>query len=432
MMNNTQRNGTFFLGIYLLETLTAGMYIDPLSMYREYVQNAVDSIDLLSNAARGQINIDLDPTSKSIVIKDNGAGIPSSNAPYILSSIGISSKGGLKQRGFRGIGRLGGLAFAEKAVFRTKAKGEIIETVQTWDCLRLRQLLTDRSKRFGKLDDLYKQVVETEQYNHKRPSGSYFEITLMGVSSFRNHLLDYRRVADYLAEVAPVPFDPTIFSFSERINEFVKEKTNDYRAYSIILNGQPIFKKYMDHVSLTKGGHDSILDFERLFLPDDSQTPLACGWYGVRDHLLGAIHRESGVGGIRVRVGNIQLGDGHLLDQCFKEPRFNGYLTGEIHVISERLIPNGRRDDFVDNETKAMFFNSIERQVGLPLSKEIRRRSRDKLNNIGHEGDVKILPSSDNSLDQPAISRNDDFSKCGGCPNYENIRVLIESLRTVS
>ena len=31
--------------IFLLESLTNGMYASPLDLYREYIQNAVDSID---------------------------------------------------------------------------------------------------------------------------------------------------------------------------------------------------------------------------------------------------------------------------------------------------------------------------------------------------------------------------------------------------
>ena len=33
------------IGKYTLESLTNGMYASPLDMYREYIQNAVDSFD---------------------------------------------------------------------------------------------------------------------------------------------------------------------------------------------------------------------------------------------------------------------------------------------------------------------------------------------------------------------------------------------------
>jgi HSP90 family molecular chaperone len=74
-----ERKTYFRAGIYLLETLTAGMYNEPLSIYREYIQNAVDSIDLLNrknNGRKMKVNIELNPFERSITISDNGSGIP--------------------------------------------------------------------------------------------------------------------------------------------------------------------------------------------------------------------------------------------------------------------------------------------------------------------------------------------------------------------
>ena len=34
------------IGKYTLESITNGMYASPLDMYREYIQNAVDSFDV--------------------------------------------------------------------------------------------------------------------------------------------------------------------------------------------------------------------------------------------------------------------------------------------------------------------------------------------------------------------------------------------------
>ena len=72
------------------------------------------------------------------------------------------------------------------------------------------------------------------------------------------------------------------------------------------------------------------------------------------------------------------IGDQHLLDRCFREARFNGYVVGEIHVSDSGLVPNSRRDDFVDNKLKNLFYNEVEKIIGLPMSKEIRLRSRMK------------------------------------------------------
>lgn len=52
------------------------------------------------------------------------------------------------------------------------------------------------------------------------------------------------------------------------------------------------------------------------------------------------------MGGLRVRVGNIQIGDDTVFNSLFTEDRFNRWCVGEIHILDSRIIPNGRRDYF--------------------------------------------------------------------------------------
>ena len=61
---------------------------------------------------------------------------------------------------------------------------------------------------------------------------------------------------------------------------------------------------------------------------------------------LGAIHRNTKLSGLRARVGNIQIGSNLIFLDLFPETRFNAWTVGELHVLSDKLIPNGRRDDF--------------------------------------------------------------------------------------
>lgn len=53
---------------------------------------------------------------------------------------------------------------------------------------------------------------------------------------------------------------------------------------------------------------------------------------------------------MRMRLGNILIGDRRTMDVMFKESRFNGWVQGEIFVNTTGLIPNARRDDFEQNE----------------------------------------------------------------------------------
>jgi molecular chaperone HtpG len=364
--------------MYLLDSFTSGMYNDPLIVYREYIQNAVDSIDLVSGGKNRslEVQITLEPNSRKIIIRDNASGIPAALAEEVLCSIGSSNKSAKGLRGFRGIGRLGGVAFCDKAVFRTKAKNESIESIQEWDCRGLRKLLAEQGKEALSLEEVFQGVTTFRQERCKQAQESYFEVTLSGVSSFRNQLFDIEKVRRYLSQVAPVPFNFQDFSHAHAIDKYLSSKLSSYGRYNIVLNGEPVHKPYKDNIKLTKGDCDPIEGIEFFQIQNGKNQLIACGWYGRRRDLLGSIVRGDDSSGIRVRVGNIQIGDPHLLDFCFRESRFNSYVTGEVHVECGDLIPNSRRDDFVDNMSKGLFYNSIEREVGLPISKEIRLRSR--------------------------------------------------------
>lgn len=444
--NKTKKKSSFKAGMYLLETLTSGMYNEPLSIYREYLQNAVDSIDLISSKNQPtlrKVNIALEPIERRIRIYDNGVGVPTEIAEQTLSAIGGSNKTGKGLRGFRGIGRLGGIAFSEKTIYRTKAEGENVESIQEWNCRELRKLLSDSQRSSVTLKEVFKHVTTFYQKNSKRPADSYFEVILEGVSSFRNYTLDIEKVRNYLSQVAPVIFNPDEFSHSKTINDYLLKNLNHYCTYNIKLNGEPIYKPYRDKVKITKKGYDYI-DNIKLFEIKIRDAPVGYGWYGERRDLLGSIIKGDGSSGIRVRAGNILLGDAHLLDGCFREPRFNSYLIGEIHVSHPELIPNSRRDDFVDNEMKTLFYNEVEREIAIPVSKEIRLRSRVKskpiftpdrqvknksgpIVHIGREGktsEARQLGSISGSI-LMSDALNSIKTICGNCPRFSAVLSIL-------
>ena len=378
-MKSVQNKSKFKAGMYLLETLTAGMYNNPFSILREYIQNAVDSIDMVTNnnlSKKMGVEVEINPFEKTIEINDNGFGIPSKEAEYILSSIGGSKKATNSYRGFRGIGRLGGLAFCEKATFTTKSKGENVESIHLWNSEKLQLLLSNRNNHNNmSLKDIYDL---SSNFSNKKVQGvnkSYFKVKLEGVKSFRNQIFDIRKVKDYLCQNIPVPFHPE-FKFGKQIDRELRSKVKNYNTYDIYLNGEKLYKSYSQTIKTVRKGHDTIdsINFFPLFIENNL---LAYGWYGERNDLLGSLKNKN-VSGIRVKSGNLSIGNLHLLDSCFREPRFNGYIIGELHITTPDLIPNSRRDDFIDNNVKLVLYNEIEKTLGLPISKEIRRQSKNK------------------------------------------------------
>jgi molecular chaperone HtpG len=148
-MDNTKT----IIGKDVIESLTLGMYEDSRFIYREYIQNAADQIDIaveqgiLNSINDGNIEITIDKADRNITIYDNATGIKGDTIQPILKNIAQGTKDRTKHKGFRGIGRLGGLAYCDKLIFETSYYGEDIRSILTWDAKKLKEIINDRKKK---------------------------------------------------------------------------------------------------------------------------------------------------------------------------------------------------------------------------------------------------------------------------------------------
>ena len=362
------------VGKDVLELLSSAMYVDPLSIYREYIQNAADAIDearttgALGNDEPGRVDVTVDAAARRIVIKDNGAGITTLQAAQRLLAIGASAKRGIRARGFRGVGRLAGLAYGRALTFRTRAAGddEVIEL--RWDCQRLRVALREVAQNddIGTVIQRVVTIVKLEGSDWPR---NFFEVELTDViRTKRDILLNPLLVGEYLEQVAPVPF-ATHFGWGDQILKHlidVRLGNLDIR----IGNAPPLRRPFHDTLKVTDLVTDSFVDIELLTLTDLDGGLAGVGWvlhHGYR----GSIMTRSRVSGIRCRVGNVQIGDESLLEEVFPETRFNGWTVGEVHVLDPRIVPNARRDHFEQN----IHFSNLTAQLE-PLARRIAKRAR--------------------------------------------------------
>ena len=88
---------------------------------------------------------------------------------------------------------------------------------------------------------------------------------------------------------------------------------------------------------------DKIEDIEEKVFKDNNGEVLAILWFAKTGY-SGTVQNDA-VKSIRLRKGNIQLGERSVLNSFFKDERFNGWLIGELHIVSTNLIPNARRDN---------------------------------------------------------------------------------------
>ena len=125
----TPINEEVIVGKDILDLLTGSMYIDPLNIYREFIQNSADAIDLakknnLTFNEEPYIRFNLDHSKRTVKVRDNGISLNSSVFVSRIVAIGGSKKRGEKLRGFRGIGRLSGIGYCQKIIFRGKTEND--------------------------------------------------------------------------------------------------------------------------------------------------------------------------------------------------------------------------------------------------------------------------------------------------------------------
>jgi Histidine kinase-, DNA gyrase B-, and HSP90-like ATPase len=365
-------DATIIVGKDILELLSSAMYVDPLTIYREYIQNSADSIDAARHARgehyQGCVEIFVDPTFRTIRIRDNGAGLRASDFVTRLTSIGASAKRGSLARGFRGVGRLAGLGYCRELVFRSRANTKEPAQELIWDCRALRSLIGGVET--IELADLVRRVVSIRRLSSADYPEPFFEVELKGVIRLKNdQLVSPTAVADYLSQVAPVAFHPE-FSFREPIMEILRSHL-DLTPINISINGTiPVYRPHRDSFETSLGGRDAFSEIARIEARAVDGRLAAVGWVAHHGY-VGALPVSTRFKGLRFRCGDIQIGEGNLLEDLFTESRFNSWSVGEIHILDKRIVPNGRRDHFEHN---SHYVNLLVQLA--PTARDISRRCR--------------------------------------------------------
>lgn len=367
------------LGGKLLRLVTAGMYDNPLVLYREYLQNSADAI-ASKRSGGGCVRITIDPLRSRITILDDGPGLTPAKAAECLIDVGRSPKDPTIDRGFRGIGRLSGLAFAQQLHFTTRTRASDPPICVSWNARTLQTLDLDMVDARTAIQEATKI---TEVSSGEWPE-SFFQVTIDRVNRHAaSTLLNEDTVRSYLGEVCPVPLS-TRFPLAEKIREFLSCHTG-YCALDIRVNDDqhPIKRPFNEAIPLTDQFSAPYETLETSVIPrPDSDEPAAVLWLAHTPY-AGSISRRLGIRGLRARVGNLQVGTDQIFEHLFLEPRFNGWCVGEVHILDSRIVPNGRRDYFEPGP----HLRNLENRIGAiahQISLRCRRASsqRNKLRNI--------------------------------------------------
>ena len=257
--------------------------------------------------------------------------------------------------------------------FRTSSKGEECATIIEFNAALLKDLLLPGAEESISINDVISRIVTTKT-ERETANRRYFEVALEGVWEAAG-LMDVENVRDYLLQHAPLQFAPE-FKWGRTISEKMRLLGYCIPQYRIMLNGVALYKPYRDTFisDRVKRNADMIRDVDvQVFKRGEELSAII--WYA-KTNYFGTIIDNS-IKGIRVRQGNILIGDKGSCNHLFKEDRFNGWMIGELHIIDQEIIANSRRDGFEKN-TAYYELADMLRDWALGVSKEIRHISYER------------------------------------------------------
>lgn len=373
------------VGSFFLETLTTGMYEDPFHSIREYVQNGLDAIQdavrqEIIRTEEGEILITIGGTTRapSLTIRDNGTGIAQADAYSTLVSLGASRKTPTRHAGFRGIGRLGGIAYCNTLRFKTKARGEPVATIVEWDCGRVRSYFAPGADPVD-VRDVVRASVKTKTV--PEPEASHFtEVEMVHLVDLGVEFVDLTKLQPYLRQVCPVEYADN-FDFADQIRDTSRAYGDKLPVVRVDVKQRrerlAIHKPYKRVYPTSRRNAFSTLHHLEVVTRKDHGW---YGWIGV-SNFPGEIVDDTAAG-VRFRVKNIQVGDSGLIEELAAElttggteRRLQRWAVGEIFITSTEVVPNARRDGFEDSAAWRAIRNDIKEQVVKRIIKLIRSAS---------------------------------------------------------
>lgn len=368
-----------YIGQSILETITVALYENPIIVFREYVQNSLDAYnkalaDDMPKLRDFHVSIDIDEEKKNIVIRDNGYGIETnSQFRKEMLSIGSSDKtiDRTKYIGFRGIGRISGMPFCSKLIFRNKAQNSKKINECIWEGDTYRKKLDDEDT----IADLEKIVRDIVKFKNKdvgdntKKEDHFFEVTIENYDDEIENMLNGDSFKEKLIRMLPLKYHRDFSSAKvilDKYQSFMNKSIEEFMI-KVKYNGKELFKSY---------NQDYILDSDIRFweIRGKQKKTGAVGdkigllWFTFARHPKTV--KSSEYYGILTRSKNVLMGDNDTFAQVADNNNF--YITtfremtqtmrcvyGELLINSPYLRDNSRRDWFLPDECSRTLNNIV-------------------------------------------------------------------------
>ena len=255
---------TSVVGASILNIITESLYDKPIVIFREYVQNSVDSFSSISDDKNLYNHIWIN--NNDLYFLDNGTGIPANEFVTKMESIAFSSKEKNTNIGYKGIGRLSGISYCKKLRFinivdykNSKYQEYTIDCIEynniqktnTYNELRFNELM-DKIGSYSDTAtvDTIDDIVEKHQSIFETRNTGFLVI----LEDISNVLINTIKDNDFETELSwllPVPFDDELLVdeqvgllFSNLSAEKAFENSNciPAKSYNIYYNNRQIIR----------------------------------------------------------------------------------------------------------------------------------------------------------------------------------------------
>ena len=278
----TRRRKERFVYGAVLEALTKGLYPDKRHVLREFVQNAFDALYDLRRADKSAqlMPIQVRLERPSIFIYDEGIGM-SEQLMRQYRYVGFSEKDPSLSVGFRGIGKLSGIAVAKRIVATSSRRGArkryevVIDADGMFEVLR-----KQKNPILDELLDRFSQV-------HEKPEKKEVHYTAVELQEIRHDsesLYDLDDVREYLRRTVPVPFDPAC-PYAAEVGARLRSEVRDFFECELSLNDSMLFKPFPPNVLAPQ--------MLPLFKSDEDGSPLLGYCWYVKNSDKGQIELSS-------------------------------------------------------------------------------------------------------------------------------------------
>lgn len=317
-----------YVGAGILNIITESLYDNPIVVFREYVQNSMDSI--LKQKHPENCEIKIWEQNGSLYFLDNGGGIPASAFVTEMKKIGGSNKKKQRNLGYKGIGRLSGVPYcnklhffnihnyAEKSGQQYTINGTLYENIKNEGLdseLEFTELMDKIGFYASRVDFDSNGLVSAAVHQYSdilQKTNTGFLVVLEGISAVLKKTMDADDFFQNLQWLLPVDFDQSLYENSDSYGaaELFKELTSrdadgiiPIRYGAIFYNDKQIFRPIRREM------------FREYICKNDFKY--AIGFHTFSGDKI-AIDKKNCFTGIRIYVDNMLLCDENELLQSLK------------------------------------------------------------------------------------------------------------------